>query len=171
MENQHFEEELTPEQLAEKKADMLNFYTDSIPYLDAQLLYEQKLLAIDEARFKRMSLQMQYAMMMNEAKNAENEEEKEQTVSDDNKSDGVGQENTNLSSSTHKQSVSSSSQKSLMHALDAPSRYKFWLLERFGWQVIHVPWSEWPRKESLLEKSRYIANRLSESSELKQALR
>lgn len=77
MENQHFEEELTPEQLAEKKADMLNFYTDSIPYLDAQLLYEQKLLAIDEARFKRMSLQMQYAMMMNEAKNAENEEEKE----------------------------------------------------------------------------------------------
>ena len=54
MENQHFEEELTPEQLAEKKADMLNFYTDSIPYLDAQLLYEQKLLAIDEARFKSL---------------------------------------------------------------------------------------------------------------------
>jgi hypothetical protein len=102
----------------------------------------------------------------------ENEQEKEQTVSDDSKSDGVGQEKTNLSSSsTHKQPVSSSSQKSLMHALDAPSRYKFWLLERFGWQVIHVPWSEWPRKESLLEKSRYIANRLSESSELKQALR
>jgi hypothetical protein len=38
-------------------------------------VYEQKLLAIDEARFKRMSLQMQYAMMMNEAKNAENGEE------------------------------------------------------------------------------------------------
>lgn len=78
MENQHFEEELTPEQLAEKKASMLEFYTDSIPYLDAQLIYEQKLLAIDEARFKRMSLQMQYAMMMNEAKNAENGEEFEE---------------------------------------------------------------------------------------------
>ena len=78
MENQHFEEELTPEQLAEKKASMLEFYTDSIPYLDAQLLYEQKLLQIDEARFKRMSLQMQYAMMMNEAKNAENMEEEEE---------------------------------------------------------------------------------------------
>lgn len=78
MENQHFEEELTPEQLAEKKASMLEFYTDSLTYLDAQLVYEQKLLAIDEARFKRMSLQMQYAMMMNEAKNADNAEEEEE---------------------------------------------------------------------------------------------
>jgi hypothetical protein len=68
MENQQFDEQLTPEQLAEKKAAMLEFYTDSLTYLDAQLVYEQKLLAIDEARFKRMSLQMQYAMMMNEAK-------------------------------------------------------------------------------------------------------
>lgn len=75
MENQHNEEHLTPEELAEKKEQMLEFYTDSLPYLDAQLVYEQKLLAIDEARFKRMSLQMQYAMMMNEAKNAENGEE------------------------------------------------------------------------------------------------
>jgi hypothetical protein len=77
MENQQMTEDLTPEQLAEKKASMLEFYTDSVPYLDAQLAYEQKLLAIDEARFKRMSLQMQYAMMMNEAKNAENGEEED----------------------------------------------------------------------------------------------
>jgi hypothetical protein len=67
MENQQ-EEQLTAEQLAEKKAAMLEFYTDSLTYLDAQLIYEQKLLAIDEARFKRMSIQMQYAIMMNEAK-------------------------------------------------------------------------------------------------------
>lgn len=73
MENQHIDEQLTAEQLAQKKADMLEFYTDSLTYLDAQLVYEQKLLAIDEARFKRMSLQMQYAMMMNEAKEAGNE--------------------------------------------------------------------------------------------------
>jgi len=78
MENQHNEENLTPEELAEKKEQMLSFYTDSIPYLEAQLLYEQKLLAIDEARFKRMSLQMQYAMMMNEAKNDNNMEEEDE---------------------------------------------------------------------------------------------
>jgi hypothetical protein len=75
MENQHNEEHLSPEELAEKKEQMLEFYTDSLPYLDAQLVYEQKLLAIDEARFKRMSLQMQYAMMMNEAKNGGQMEE------------------------------------------------------------------------------------------------
>lgn len=67
MENQQ-EEQLTAEQLGEKKAAMLEFYTDSLTYLDAQLIYEQKLLAIDEARFKRMSIQMQYTMMMTEAK-------------------------------------------------------------------------------------------------------
>jgi hypothetical protein len=67
MENQQ-EEQLTAEQLGEKKAAMLEFYTDSLTYLEAQLIYEQKLLAIDEARFKRMSIQMQYAMMMTEAK-------------------------------------------------------------------------------------------------------
>lgn len=68
MENQQNDEHLTADQLAEKKAAMLEFYTDSLTYLDAQLVYEQKLLAIDEARFKRMSMQMQYALMMNEAK-------------------------------------------------------------------------------------------------------
>jgi len=68
MENQHNDDQLTAEELAQKKADMLEFYTDSLTYLDAQLVYEQKLLAIDEARFKRMSMQMQYALMMNEAK-------------------------------------------------------------------------------------------------------
>jgi hypothetical protein len=67
MENQQ-EEQLTAEQLGEKKAAMLEFYTESLPYLDAQLSYENKLLAIDEARFKRMNIQMQYAMMMTEAK-------------------------------------------------------------------------------------------------------
>ena len=73
MENQHNDDQLTAEELSQKKADMLEFYTDSLTYLDAQLVYEQKLLAIDEARFKRMSLQMQYAMMMNEAKESGNE--------------------------------------------------------------------------------------------------
>lgn len=82
MDNLQNEEQLTAEQLAQKKADMLEFYTDSLTYLDAQLVYEQKLLAIDEARFKRMSLQMQYAMMMNEAKESGNGEGMEEGLNE-----------------------------------------------------------------------------------------
>ncbi len=63
MQNQQ-EQELTQEQLAEKKEQMLSFYTESMPYLSAQLAYEKIVLEIDEARFKRSSMQMQYAMMM-----------------------------------------------------------------------------------------------------------
>ena len=62
MENQQ-ERELTVEELAAQKEQMLQFYTESLPYLEAQLKYEQTLLAIDEARFKRTNIQMQYAMM------------------------------------------------------------------------------------------------------------
>jgi hypothetical protein len=63
MENQQ-DQELTQEELAERKEQMLSFYTESMPYLSAQLAYEKILLEIDEARFKRSSMQMQYAMMM-----------------------------------------------------------------------------------------------------------
>ena len=63
MENQQ-EQELTQEELAERKEQMLSFYTEAMPYLSAQLAYEKILLEVDEARFKRSSMQMQYAMMM-----------------------------------------------------------------------------------------------------------
>ena len=58
-------ENLSPEELAEKKEEMLRFYSESMPYLEAQLTYEQALLEIDELRFKRSQIQMQFAMMMN----------------------------------------------------------------------------------------------------------
>jgi hypothetical protein len=63
MENQQ-EQELTQEELAERKEQMLSFYVESVPYLEAQVKYETLLMQIDEARFKRSSIQMQYAMMM-----------------------------------------------------------------------------------------------------------
>lgn len=73
-ENQHQEEvELTAEELAERKADMLKFYTESIPYLTAQLEYEKVLCEIDEARFKRTSINYQLAMMMNPPTEGEEE--------------------------------------------------------------------------------------------------
>ena len=55
---------LSPEELAERKEEMLRFYEESMPYLNSQLKYEKMLCEIDELRFKRSQIQMQYAMMM-----------------------------------------------------------------------------------------------------------
>jgi hypothetical protein len=62
MENQQ-EREFTAEEWAAQKEQMLQFYTDSLPYLEAQLKYEEVLMKIDEVRYKRTHIQMQYAMM------------------------------------------------------------------------------------------------------------
>ena len=70
MENQQ-EREMTQEELAAQKEQMLQFYTESLPYLEAQLQYEELLMRIDEARFKRTNIQMQYAMMMQAQQEAE----------------------------------------------------------------------------------------------------
>ena len=75
MENQQ-EREFTPEELAAQKEQMLQFYTESLPYLEAQLKYEELLMKIDEARFKRNTIQMQWAMMM------QSQQEQEQEVPD-----------------------------------------------------------------------------------------
>lgn len=63
MENQQ-EREPTAEELALQKEQMLQFYTESLPYIQAQANYEEALLKLDEIRFKRANIQMQYAMMM-----------------------------------------------------------------------------------------------------------
>lgn len=57
-------ENLSPEELAQRKEEMLTFYTESMPYLEAQLNYETKLSEIDEARLKRTQIQMAYAQIM-----------------------------------------------------------------------------------------------------------
>jgi hypothetical protein len=74
MENQQ-EREFTAEEMAAQKEQMLQFYTESLPYLEAQLKYEQMLFAIDEVRFKRTNIQMQYAMMAQAQQEGELEEE------------------------------------------------------------------------------------------------
>ena len=73
--NQQPEMEMTPEQLEEQKEKMLEFYRNSMPYLKAQLDYEKMLLEIDETRFKRSSIQYQFAMMMNPQNPEEEQEE------------------------------------------------------------------------------------------------
>jgi hypothetical protein len=77
MENQHNEEQLSAEQLAERKEELLKFYTDSMPYINAQFEYEKKLMELDEVRFKRTQIQIQMAMMMNPEMSQEIEEETE----------------------------------------------------------------------------------------------
>jgi len=64
MQNQQLEEEMTSEELAQKKEEMLSFYNESLPYLEAQFKYEEMLMKLDEVRFKRTNIQMQFAMMM-----------------------------------------------------------------------------------------------------------
>jgi hypothetical protein len=57
-------ENLSAEELAIKKEEMLAFYEESMPYLEAQFNYEKMLSEIDEMRLKRTHIQMQYAQMM-----------------------------------------------------------------------------------------------------------
>lgn len=66
-------EQMSPEDLAKKKKEMLEFYTESLPYLEAQHKYEEILMRIDEVRFKRSQIQMQFAMMMNPPEETEEE--------------------------------------------------------------------------------------------------
>ena len=74
--NQQPEQELSAEQLIEQKEKMLKFYTESLPYLNAQLKYEEVLLSIDETRFKRTNIQYNFAMMMNQQQEEESEDNK-----------------------------------------------------------------------------------------------
>jgi len=83
MDNQQ-EKEFSAEELAQQKENMLKFYKESLPYLEAQYQYEELLLKIDEARFKRTNIQMQYAMMaqaQEEAEIEDSQQKKEQMES------------------------------------------------------------------------------------------
>jgi hypothetical protein len=65
-------ENLSPEELAAKKEEMLQFYKQSMPYLQAQFDYEELLSQIDEMRLKRTQIQMAYAQMMAPPEEEEN---------------------------------------------------------------------------------------------------
>ena len=64
MENQHNEEQLSPEQLEARRDEMKDFYEKSLPYLESQSKYEKLLTEIEEARYKRATMQINYASMM-----------------------------------------------------------------------------------------------------------
>jgi threonyl-tRNA synthetase len=64
MENQHNEEQLSPEQLEARRDEMKQFYEKSLPYLESQSKYERLLTEIEESRYKRATMQIQYASMV-----------------------------------------------------------------------------------------------------------
>jgi len=64
MKNQQMNEELSPEQLEARREEMKQFYEKSLPYLEAQSKYEKLLTDVEEARYKRATMQIQYASMM-----------------------------------------------------------------------------------------------------------
>ena len=64
MENVNEERELTQEELKARKEEMKQFYDESLPYLESQAKYEKFLTEIEEARFKRATIQIQWANIM-----------------------------------------------------------------------------------------------------------
>ena len=64
MENVAEERELTQEELQARKEEMKKFYDESLPYLESQSKYEKLLTEIEEARFKRATIQIQWANIM-----------------------------------------------------------------------------------------------------------
>ena len=57
-------ENLSAEELNERKEEMKTFYDESVPYLQSQLKYETLLTEVEEARFKRANLAYQWQMIM-----------------------------------------------------------------------------------------------------------
>ena len=75
MENQQQQEELSPEQLEARREEMKSFYESSVPYLEAQAKYEKLLTEVEESRYKRATMQIQYANMMAAAQGRSQEED------------------------------------------------------------------------------------------------
>jgi hypothetical protein len=64
MDNQQNDENLTAEELEVKRDEMREFYDNSVPYLESQSKYEKLLTEIEESRYKRATMQYQYASLM-----------------------------------------------------------------------------------------------------------
>jgi len=85
MENVNEERELTQEELKARKEEMKQFYDESLPYLESQAKYEKFLTEIEEARFKRATIQIQWANIMaaqQEQDTADREDDSEEEILD-----------------------------------------------------------------------------------------
>ena len=80
MDNNQQEQQFSPEEIATKREEMLEFYKSSMVYLKAQFEYEDMLLKLDETRFKRTNIQMQYALMSQQMEGQEEEDDNEEEL-------------------------------------------------------------------------------------------
>lgn len=72
--DQMTQEELSPEEIAQRKQELSNFYKDNIKHLKTQKEYEQLLTDIEELRAKRMQATMFLAQAFNKDSNQQNPE-------------------------------------------------------------------------------------------------
>jgi threonyl-tRNA synthetase len=75
MENQPMNEQLTPEELEARRLEMKDFYEKSLPFLESQSKYEKLLTEIEEARYKRATMQIQYANIVAATQQPEEDDE------------------------------------------------------------------------------------------------
>ena len=72
--DQMTQEELSPEEIGQRKQELSNFYKDNIKHLKTQKEYEQLLTDIEELRAKRMQATMFLAQAFNKDSNQQNPE-------------------------------------------------------------------------------------------------
>jgi|694.fasta_scaffold00105_136 hypothetical protein len=80
MENNNQQEELeqlTPEQLAQRKEEMKAYFDEAIPYLESQVKYEKLLMDIAESKFKKFQWDTQLSMAMYQMQHPEELETEE----------------------------------------------------------------------------------------------
>lgn len=80
MENNNQQEELeqlTAEQLVERKLEMKAYFDDAIPYLESQVKYEKLLMDIAESKFKKFQWDAQLSMAMYQMQHPEEHETEE----------------------------------------------------------------------------------------------
>lgn len=71
------DEQLTPEQLEARRQEMKEFYEKSLPFLESQSKYEKLLTDIEESRYKRATMQIQYATMVAATQQPDEDEDDE----------------------------------------------------------------------------------------------
>jgi hypothetical protein len=71
------EENLTAEQLKQRKEEMKAYFEEAIPYLEAQHKYEKLLEGISEAKFKRFQWDTQLSLSMYQMQHPEEFENEE----------------------------------------------------------------------------------------------
>ena len=81
--DEQVEEQPTPEQIEERKQELLTFYTEEMPLLQARFEYEELVTKIEETRFARFQMSVAKANMMPPAEGEEEPVKQERKLRED----------------------------------------------------------------------------------------